>query len=98
MISDAISCPLCNFKYPLVYYHDTLQLCRTGHDDMSHTGMTTLACILVELFPLDRLSSNALYLYFEYHQDYFPEIIGFCRRVRYNVSCIQNMVATLMFM
>ena len=31
----------CNFvsalqlKYPLVNYHDTLQLCRTGHDDMT---------------------------------------------------------------
>ena len=61
---------------------------------MSHTGMTTLACILVELFLLDPLSSNALY--FEYHQDYFPEIIEFCRRGRYNVSCIQNMAA-LMF-
>ena len=39
----------CNFvsalllKYPLVNYHDTLQLCRTDHDDVSHIGMTTLA-------------------------------------------------------
>ena len=77
MVSDAISCPLCNLKYPLVYYHDTLQLCRTGHDDMLHTGMTALARILFELFPLDRLSCNTHY--FEYRQDSFHEIIEFCR-------------------
>ena len=29
---------------------------------MLHTGMATFACILSELFPLDRLSCNALYL------------------------------------
>ena len=40
-------------KYPLVYYHDTLQLCRTGLDDVSCTRKTTLTFILFELFPLD---------------------------------------------
>ena len=37
----------------LEYNHDTSQLCRTGHDDVSPTRMTTLAFILFELFPLD---------------------------------------------
>ena len=53
---DGFRCNLVSaleLKYPLVYYHDTLQLCRTGHDDVSHTGMTTLACTLSELSPLD---------------------------------------------
>ena len=63
MDSDAISCPYFDLN-PLVYYHDTLQSCMTGHDDVSHTGMPTLACLLSELFPLDRFSGNALY--FEY--------------------------------
>ena len=44
---------------------------------MSHTGMTSLACILSELFPLDCLSCIALY--FEYHQGYFHETVQFCR-------------------
>ena len=89
----------CNFvsalylKYPLVYYHDTLQLCKPGHDDVSHTGMTTLACILFHLFILDCLSCNALY--FEYHLDYFHETIRFCRRGHDNVLCIQNMAALI---
>ena len=78
----------------MVYYHDTLQLCRTGHDNMSHKGMTALACILFELFSLDRLSCNALY--FEYRQDYFIESIGFCNRGCYNVLCIQNMAALML--
>ena len=77
----------------MVYYHDTLQLCRTGHDDVLHTGMTSLACILSELFPLDYLSCNALY--FEYHQDYFHETIWFCRRGCDNVLCVQNMAALM---
>ena len=38
---------------PLVYYHDTSQLCRTGLDDVSRRRMTTLACILSKLFSLD---------------------------------------------
>ena len=51
-------------EYPLEYNHDTSQLCKTDHDDASHTGILTLACILSELFPLDSFSGNALY--FEY--------------------------------
>ena len=63
---------------------------------MSHTGMTTLACILSEseLSPLDCLSCNSLY--FEYCQGNFHETIRFCRRGRDNMSCIKNL-ATLMF-
>ena len=54
-----LRCFLCIFvsalllEYPSEYNHDTSQLCRTGHDDMSRTRMTTLAFILSELFPLD---------------------------------------------
>ena len=36
---------------PLEYNHDTSQLCRTDHYDVSHTRMTTLAFILAEYFP-----------------------------------------------
>ena len=61
---------------------------------MLHTRMTTLACILSELFLLDFSGCNALY--FEYCQDYVHETIRFCRRGRDNGSCIQNMAA-LMF-
>ena len=49
----------CNFvpalllEYPLEYNHDTSQLCRTGHDDVSRTRMTTLIFILSELSSLD---------------------------------------------
>ena len=53
---------------------------------MLHTGMTTLACILSELSPLDCLSCNALY--FEYSQDYFHETIGFCRGCDKNVAAL----------
>ena len=54
----------CNFvfdkklEYPLEYNHDTSKLCRTGHDDVSRTRMTTLAFILSELFPLDGFRCN----------------------------------------
>ena len=61
---------------------------------MSHTGMTTLALILSELFPLDCLGCNVLY--FEYRQDKLHETIRFCRGGRENVSRIKNIVA-LMF-
>ena len=37
--------------YPFEYNLDTSQLCRTGHDDVSRTRMTTLAFILSELIP-----------------------------------------------
>ena len=48
----------CNFvsalqlEYPLEYNHDTSQLCRTDHDHVSHTRITSLAFILSELYPL----------------------------------------------
>ena len=54
-----LDCFRCNFmsalklEYPLEHNHDTSQLCRTGHDDVLHTRMTTLAFILADLFPLD---------------------------------------------
>ena len=54
----------CNFvsaallKYPLEYNSDTSQLCRTGHDDVSRTRMTTLAFTLSELFSLDCFRCN----------------------------------------
>ena len=48
-------------EYPLEYNHDTSQLCKTDHDDASHTGMLTLSCIHPELFSLDSFSGNALY-------------------------------------
>ena len=53
-----LDCFRCNFvsaqllENPLVYYHDFLQLCRTGHDNVSRIRMTTLAFVLSELFPL----------------------------------------------
>ena len=49
----------CNFisaqyiGYPLEYNHDTSQLCTSGHDNVSHTRMTTLVFILSELCPLN---------------------------------------------
>ena len=43
---------------PFEFNHDTSQLCRTGHDDVLHTRMTTLAFILSELFPLDDFRCN----------------------------------------
>ena len=39
--------------FKLNYNYDIYQLCRTGHDNVSHTRMTTLAFIFSELFPLD---------------------------------------------
>ena len=45
-------------EYALEYFDDTSQLCRTGHDDVSRTRMTTLAFILSELFPLDGFRCN----------------------------------------
>ena len=49
------------FEYTLEYNHDTSQLCKTGHDDMSRTRMTTLAFILSELFPLDFFRCNFMF-------------------------------------
>ena len=53
-----LGCFRCNFvsaaelENSLVLNHDTSQSCRTGHDDLSHTRMTTPAFILSKLFPL----------------------------------------------
>ena len=58
IISDAVSCPLYNLNTVLEYNHDTSQLCRTGHDDVARTRMTTLGFILSELFPLDGFRCN----------------------------------------
>ena len=59
-----LDCFRCSFVFapklenPLVYYHDTLQLCRTGLDNVSCTRLVTLAFILSELFPLDCFRCN----------------------------------------
>ena len=64
IFSDTSSCPLHNLK--TVWNRIMiLQLCRTGHDNVSRTRMTTLIFILSELSSLDGLSYNILY--FEYH-------------------------------
>ena len=44
----------CNF----VYYHDTIRLCRTGHEDVSGTKIAAFAFILSELLPLDCFRCN----------------------------------------
>ena len=55
----SLDCFRCNLvsapslEYPLIYYHDTSQLCRTGLDNVSRTKMTTLAFILFKLLLLD---------------------------------------------
>ena len=54
----------CNFvsapylENRLEYFHDTLWLYSTGHDDVSHTRMATVTIILSELFPLDGFRCN----------------------------------------
>ena len=58
---DGFSCNFVSapyFEYPLGYNHDTSQLCRTRHDDVSRTRVKTLAFILSELFPLDGFRCN----------------------------------------
>ena len=41
------------FEYRLEYHDAISQLCRTGHDDVSRTRLTTLIFILSELSSLD---------------------------------------------
>ena len=71
-------------------FDDTLWLCRTGHDDLSHTRLATLAVILSELFPLDTFRCNFVSaLQLEYHNtlwnvimilhSYLEEAITMCR-------------------
>ena len=57
MVSDAISCPLHNLEtvWNIIMI---LQLCRTSHDDVSRTRMTTLAFIISELSSLDGFRCN----------------------------------------
>ena len=50
----------CNCMSALVYYHDTLQLCRTHFDGVLGTRLTTLTFILSELFPLDCFRCNSM--------------------------------------
>ena len=45
-------CVRSKLEYRLEYFDDTLQLCRTGHDDVSRTKMRDLALLLFELSPL----------------------------------------------
>ena len=87
MVSDAISCPLHNFNSHLVYYHHTLQLCRTGHDDVSRRArMRTLAFILSALFlmvsdaiscPLHNL--NTLWYIIMILYGYVEQVMTMCR-------------------
>ena len=63
-----------------------LQLCRTGHDDVSHTRMATLAFILSELFPLDGFKCNFVSApYVEYPLVYSHNTLQLCRTVLDNV-------------
>ena len=67
-------------EYILHYNHDTSQLCRTGHDDVSRTRMVTLAVILSELFPLDHFRFNFMSaLYLEYPLEYNYDTSQLCR-------------------
>ena len=61
LLFDAFLCIFVSalyLEYPLEYNHDTSQLCRTGHDNVSHTRMTTLAFIVSDLFSLDGFRCN----------------------------------------
>ena len=52
-----ISCLLCNSN-SLEYLDGTWQKCRTGPDDMSRTGMTTLPFLLLVLSPFVMFDSD----------------------------------------
>ena len=72
---------------PFEYNHDTSQLCRTGHDDVSRTRPTTLAFILSELFPLmvsDAIScqlhnSNSVWYIIMILYSYVEQVLTMCR-------------------
>ena len=75
-------------EYPLEYNHDTSQLCRASHDDVSYTRMTTLASILFDLFPLDCFRCNFLSaLYLEYPLEYNHDTSQLCRTSHDDVLC-----------
>ena len=74
-------------EYLLVYNHDTIQLYRTGNDNVVHTRMTTLAFILSELFPLDYFNTIScpphnlktfLYIIMLLHS-YVEQVLMMCR-------------------
>ena len=92
----------CNFvsalylKYPLEYNHDTSQLCRTGHDNVSRTRMTTLAFILFELFTLDGFRCNFVSApLLENRLEYNHDTSQICRTDPDNVS--HTRITTLIF-
>ena len=58
MVSDAISCPLRNLSTVLVYYHDSLHLRRTGHDDVLRRMQPSLSYFL-SYFPLIVLDASS---------------------------------------
>ena len=53
---DFVSAP--QLKNRLEYFDDISQLCRTCHDGVSRTRMTTLAFIIFQLFSLYGFRSN----------------------------------------
>ena len=84
----------CNFVSALLlenrleYYDDTLSLCRTGHVDVSHTKMVTLAIILFELFPLDHFICNFVSaISFEYPLEYNHDTSQLCRTGHDDMLC-----------
>ena len=55
LLFDAFFCIFVSalyLEYPLEYNHDASQLCRTGHDNMSHTRMTISLSYFLSYFPL----------------------------------------------
>ena len=85
-------------EYPLEYNHDTSQLCRTGHDNVSRTRMTTLTFILSELFPLDCFRCNfvsALKLEYPLEYNHDTSLLCTCRTGHDDVS--RTRMTTLAF-
>ena len=88
MISDANSCRLHNLKTVWNIFYDTLQLSGTGHVDVSHIRMATLAIILSESFPHDHFICNFMSaLQLEYPLEYNHDTSQLCRTGHDNVSC-----------
>ena len=74
-------------EHPLENNHDTSQLCRTCHDDVSRTRMTTLAFFLSELFPLDGFRCNFMSApSLESRLEYFDDTLYLCRTGHADVS------------
>ena len=74
-------------KNPLVYYHDTLQLCKTRLDDVSDTKMLTLAFLVLSYSPLivsDAISCplhtlKTLWYFIMILHGYIEHILMMCR-------------------